>query len=85
MMDAENVGGTKVPYDGQLLYNILLEDHGIVLANNLICESLDPTNVIAKLYTSDYSDTMKDEIIQRLNDTIHDMPNYKKLAIKLLA
>jgi hypothetical protein len=85
LMDAENVGGTKVQYNGQLLYNILLEDHGIVLANNLICETLDPTNVIAKLYTSDYSDTMKDEIIQRLNDTIHDMPNYKKLAIKLLA
>jgi hypothetical protein len=85
MMDAENVGGTKVPYDGQLLYNILLEDHGIVLANNLISESLDPTNVIAKLYTSDYSDTMKDEIIQKLNDTIHDMPSYKKLAIELLA
>ena len=85
MMDAENVGGTKVPYDGQLLYNILLEDHGIVLANNLICETLDPTNVIAKLYTSDYSDIMKDEIIQKLNDTIHDMPSYKKLAIELLA
>lgn len=85
LMDAENVGGTKVPYDGQLLYNILLEDHGIVLANNLICETLDPTNVIAKIYTSDYSDKMKDEIIQKLNDTINDMPSYKKLAIELLA
>jgi hypothetical protein len=53
------VGGTKVkvPY-GQLLYNILLEDYGIVLANNLICETLNPKNVIAKLCTSDYSDTM---------------------------
>ena len=37
LIDSENVG-TKVPYDGQLLYNILLEDYGIVLANNLICE-----------------------------------------------
>ncbi len=42
----------KVKYDGQLLYNILLEKHGVVQINNLICETLHPDNRVAKLYNT---------------------------------
>ena len=41
----------KVPYQGQILYNILMEHPRLVCANNLICETLHPDNIIAKLYT----------------------------------
>ena len=41
----------KVPYTGELLYNVLLEKHTVMNVNNLICETLRPDNPIAKLYT----------------------------------
>ena len=42
----------EIPYDGQPLYNILMKKHSTVLANNLVCETLDPKSIIALLYTS---------------------------------
>ena len=40
----------KVKYNGEILYNILMEDYSQVVVNNLICETLHPDNLIAKLY-----------------------------------
>ena len=45
----ENV--KKVKYNGEILYNVLLEKHDKMVVNNLICETLHPENRIAKLYT----------------------------------
>lgn len=59
----------KVAYHGEVLYNVLMETHQIMNVNNLICETLDPDNGIAKLerilkgVTSD----QKEEIIQGYN------------------
>jgi hypothetical protein len=39
-----------VPYNKEILYNVLLEKHDKMLVNNLICETLHPENYIAKLY-----------------------------------
>jgi hypothetical protein len=44
----ENVKNIK--YKGEILYNVLLEKHDTMIVNNLICETLDPINRIAKLY-----------------------------------
>jgi hypothetical protein len=40
----------KVKYNGEILYNILLEKYTTIVVNNLICETLHPENCIAKLY-----------------------------------
>jgi uncharacterized membrane protein len=40
----------KVKYSGETLYNILLAQHSTINVNNLICETLHPDNIIAKLY-----------------------------------
>jgi hypothetical protein len=40
----------KIPYKGEILYNVLMEEHEKLLVNNLICETLHPNNRIAKLY-----------------------------------
>jgi len=40
----------KVKYDGQILYNILMNDYEKININNLICETLHPKNNVAKLY-----------------------------------
>ena len=40
----------KVTYSGQVLYNVLLATHGMMIVNNMVCETLHPANKIAKLY-----------------------------------
>ena len=53
MKDAEeliNENIYKVKYNGEILYNILMEDYSKIVVNNLICETLHPDNLIAKLY-----------------------------------
>jgi hypothetical protein len=39
-----------VKYNGETLYNILLENHDYVLINNMLCETLHPENMVAKIY-----------------------------------
>jgi hypothetical protein len=41
---------TKIEYTGEILYNVLMEEHDKMIVNNLICETLDPENTIAKLH-----------------------------------
>jgi hypothetical protein len=41
-----------IPYENQLLYNVILKEHDIMNVNNLICETLDPSNPIAKDFIS---------------------------------
>lgn len=51
LLELNNTGIYKVKYTGEILYNILLEDKlDKMIVNNLICESLDPENNIAKMY-----------------------------------
>ena len=42
---------TKIPYKGELLYNVLMEKYSPMVVNNLTCETLHPNNLVAKLYT----------------------------------
>ena len=41
---------TLVPYNGAILYNVLLADHEKMQVNNLIVETLHPEHKVAKLY-----------------------------------
>ena len=41
---------SKVPYNGNTLYNILMKSHSTLNVNNLTCESLSPNSPIALLY-----------------------------------
>ena len=44
----ENV--KNIRYRGEILYNVLMEDHEKMLVNNLICETLNPKNAIVEVY-----------------------------------
>ena len=48
LLDLDNV--YKVKYNGEVLYNVLLEKYDKMVVNNLICETLDPEHDIAQLY-----------------------------------
>ena len=51
MIEAGDItNGIKVEYNGELLYNILMEEHSEILVNNLVCETLHPDNLVAKRY-----------------------------------
>ena len=63
----ENV--TMVPYNGEMLYNVLLEKHGNMNVNNMICETLDPKSVLAKISRMEPSNE-KFCAMQRLNKIV---------------
>ena len=61
----------KTSYFGDILYNILLEEQGKMVVNNMITETLDPQNGIAKLYNkfklSNLTESEKNQVIMELN------------------
>jgi hypothetical protein len=40
----------KIPYRGETLFNVLLDNCGFMIANNLLVETLDPLNQTAQLF-----------------------------------
>jgi hypothetical protein len=63
---------TKVPYNGQVLYNVLMEEHDKMVVNNLICETLHPENYVAKMHHAFKVLTPRQrvELIQKVNKEI---------------
>lgn len=57
-----------VKYNGELLYNILMQKHYVININNLKVESLYPKNIVARLYTNNYTLEEKRNIILKMND-----------------
>lgn len=62
--------GVKVAkYNGQILYNILLDTHETINVNGLVCETLNPNNAIAQIYLNELSKETRSDIIKKMNDT----------------
>ena len=74
----------KVRYNGEVLYNVLLDSHSCMNVNGLICETLHPANIIAKLY--DYIDEEKNMIISQMNESLEkrDLLKYKSIVKRLV-
>jgi uncharacterized delta-60 repeat protein len=56
-----------IRYNGKYLYNILMNRHYSMIVNNIKVETLNPRNIIAKLYTNGYNADYKIELIKRIN------------------
>jgi hypothetical protein len=78
-------GVTRIPYNGETLYNVLMEKHDNMMINNVICETLDPKNIMAKICGGKYNLAEQDKICKELNDIIKadNVPAYKKLYASL--
>ena len=78
-------GVTRIPYSGETLYNVLMEQHDKMMINNVICETLDPKNIMAKICGGKYNRLEQDKICKELNDIIKtdNVPAYKKLYASL--
>ena len=74
-------GVYRIHYDGSSLYNVLLEKHDRMLVNNLICETLHPDNIIAKICGGKYTTEEKNKIYNELNNILakNDISGCKKL------
>lgn len=76
----------KVEYTGETLYNVLLEKHDKMVVNNLICETLDPTNPIAKLYRyfQQYTLEEQDILTKEYNKYVINYNKFTKKQLKKL-
>jgi uncharacterized cupin superfamily protein len=68
----------KIKYNGDILYNVLLEKYDKILVNNLICETLHPRNALAKFYTSLSQISAEDQsrIVKMHNDKATNSHNW---------
>ena len=78
----ENV--TFVPYNGETLYNVLLKKHDKMMINNLICETLHPENIMAKISTMK-DGQKKNKAVRELTKIIkeNNVEEYQKLYASL--
>jgi hypothetical protein len=78
----ENV--KKVKYNGEVLYNLVMKNYRKISVNNMICETLHPKNIIAKLYSSMFYEN-KIMTIEELNVCIlkNDHVGYSKVVKKI--
>jgi len=44
--------GVSIPYEGQLLYNVLLDHYGTMSVNGMLAETLHPNNIVARLHNT---------------------------------
>ena len=75
----------KIPYTGEILYNVLLEKHEKMMVNNLICETLHPDNIMARIHNGNYNAVEKSNIYKKLRILIEsgDMTEYNKFYTSL--
>jgi hypothetical protein len=73
-----------ISYNGETLYNVLLEEHDKMMINNLICETLSPKNIMAMISKMNEG-TEKNRILRELTCIIkkNDVSGYKKLYASL--
>jgi len=79
-------GVSKVPYSGEVLYNVLMENHELIVVNNMLTETLHPKNVIARLYNNPMlTESAKKAMIETMNDcwVNKKTDSYKKLVSRL--
>lgn len=62
----------SVKYYNQILYNVLMEKHYVMIVNNMRVETLNPKNIVAKLYTNDYSDEEKSKLILEITENTNN-------------
>jgi hypothetical protein len=75
----------KVNYHGEILYNVLLANHSIMSVNGLVCETLHPENIMAKLYTNGYAEEERNAIVVTINESLakRNLQNYKSVLGKV--
>lgn len=76
----------KIPYNGEILYNVLMERYNKLQVNNLICETLHPENVVAQLCLGKFKESDKVDIIKTLNNCVYkNSPKEYEALVKYIS
>jgi hypothetical protein len=69
----------------EVLYNVLLKKHDKMMVNNLICETLHPEHIVAKIAASKLSSSEKNRLYTELFKIMkkQDLEGYKKIYYSL--
>ena len=69
----------------EVLYNVLLEKYDKMMINNLICETLHPEHIVAKIVTSKLSGSEKNRLYTKLSKIMkkQDLEGYNKIYYSL--
>jgi hypothetical protein len=81
---AEHFENVKyMDYNGETLYNVLLEEHDKMIVNNLICETLHPNNPVAQVYRAlnALPENKKPEFMRQVNKHFLENPRNSVLEI----
>jgi len=72
---------TFIPYNGETLYNVLLKKHSVMTVNNMVCETLEPNNIMAKICGGKYNICDQHRLCNELSSIIkaNDIRGYIKL------
>ena len=68
-----------VEYNQEPLYNVLMEDHNIIKVQNLEVETLDPKNIVAKIYNSLMDKSTLAKLVKQMNEGIRENNREKYL------
>ena len=60
----------EIEYSGEPLYNVLLENHQTMKANNLTVETLDPENAFAKIFIDSYDPAERNKKVNLLLENL---------------
>jgi len=62
----------KIKYNGEILFNVLMEDYDKMVVNNLICETLHPKNLVAQIYKQfpELKLEEQERLIKKVNEAI---------------
>jgi hypothetical protein len=78
-------GVVTTSYGGEVLYNVVMKKHDKMMINNLICETLHPDNIMARICADDYTHREKVELcamLKRIGKT-NDFTAYNNLYASL--
>jgi uncharacterized delta-60 repeat protein len=70
-----------VRYDKRYLYNVLMKKHSVMIVNNMKVETLDPINIVAKLYMNNYTIHEKIKLISKINEHSNKLIEKDKISI----
>jgi uncharacterized delta-60 repeat protein len=70
-----------VRYDKRYLYNVLMKKHNVMIVNNMKVETLDPINIVAKLYMNNYTIHDKIKLIFKINEHSNKLIEKDKISI----
>jgi len=59
-----------VSYKQNYLYNVLLKNHTYMMVNNMMVETLNPQNIVAKLVSTNLNNDEKIKLVCRINDAV---------------